>query len=60
MKNTLIRAFVLSLAVAGFGAATVASHARTMNTAKATQPSIVGAPTPLCPANGSGGFCGMD
>jgi hypothetical protein len=60
MKNTVIRAFVLSLTVVGFGAATVASHARTVNTAKTAQPSVVGVPMPVCPANGSGGFCGMD
>jgi hypothetical protein len=60
MKNTVVRAFVLSLTVVGFGAATVASHARALNTAKVAQPSIVGVPTPLCPANGSGGYCGLD
>lgn len=59
MKNTIVRAFVLSLAVAGFGATTVVSHARTTTKASLVN---VGAPSnipPLCPP-GSGDLCGIE
>jgi hypothetical protein len=58
MKNTLVRCFVLVLAVAGFTATSFSSP-----TAKTTAPtassSIVGTPTPLCLPNDKS-YCGMD
>ena len=58
MKNNLIRLFVLSLTVAGFGAASVSAHARTTNKA-AVAPSGVMGSTPLCAPWGPN-TCGMD
>jgi hypothetical protein len=60
MKNTLVRCFVLVLAVAGFTASSFSS-AKTANktTATVTAPSIVGSPTPLC-LPGDKTYCGMD
>jgi hypothetical protein len=59
MKNTIIRVFVLSLSVAGFGAATIASHARTVNTAKVAPAQMLPGSAPLCPPS-TGQVCGMD
>ncbi len=59
MKNTLIRLFVLSLAVTGFGAATVASHARTTTKASLVSPTGPASIPPLCPP-GTGNYCGME
>lgn len=59
MKNTLIRLFVLSLAVTGFGAATVASHARTMTKASLVTPNAPASVPPMCPPS-SGSVCGME
>jgi len=66
MKNTLVRCFVLVLAVAGF-TATSFSSPKTVGVAsvdgtaaKVMAPvSIVGSPTPLClPSDKT--YCGMD
>jgi hypothetical protein len=58
MKNTLIRLFVLSLAVTGFGAATVASHARTTTKASLVTPKVSPTIPPMCvPGYGT---CGME
>jgi hypothetical protein len=66
MKSTLVRCFVLVLAVAGF-TATSFSSPKTVGVAtidgtaaKATAPvSILGSPTPLClPSDKT--YCGMD
>ncbi len=59
MKNTMIRVFVLSLAVAGFGAATVASHARTTTKASLVSPTAPASIPPLCPP-GTGNDCGIE
>jgi hypothetical protein len=59
MKNTLIRVFVLSLAVTGFGAATVASHARTTTKASLMRPTAPTSIPPLCPP-GTGNNCGFE
>lgn len=56
MKNTLLRASVLLLALTGFGAsraALTASHAPTLQAE--TDPS---GPTPMCPPNDPNG-CGI-
>jgi len=60
MKNNVIRAFVLSLSVVGFGAATVASHARTVNTAKVAPTQMLPGSTPLCAPSSGGVGCGME
>jgi len=59
MKNIMIRAFVLSLAVTGFGAATVASHARTTTKASLVTPNTPASIPPLCLPS-SGTYCGME
>ncbi len=52
MKNTLVRALVVALAVAGFSASTVS--------AKSTvKPSVNAVPAPVC-APGSPDGCGID
>ncbi len=53
METTLIRGFVLFLALTGFGASSFSSRP----TAKAAIGG--GGPTPLCAPN-SGHYCGMD
>jgi hypothetical protein len=66
MKSTLVRSFVLVLAVAGF-TATSFSSPKTMGVASvngapktvAASVSIVGTPTPLCLPNDKT-YCGMD
>jgi hypothetical protein len=58
MKNYIIRAFVLTLAVAGFGAATVASHARTTTKASVAPLGIVGSQSLCAPSDPT--HCGMD
>ncbi len=58
MKNNLIRLFVLSLTVAGFGAASVSAHARTTNKAAVAPSGIMGS-QPLC-APWGGNTCGLD
>jgi hypothetical protein len=57
MKNIIIRSFVLTLAIAGFGAATVASHART-TTASVTPLQSSGGQTLCAPSDPS--HCGLD
>jgi hypothetical protein len=58
MKNTLVRAFVLSLAVAGFGAASVSSKALTSANVRMDTPRS-SPPAPLClPSDPT--HCGMD
>ncbi len=57
MKNFAIRAFVLSLAVTGFGAATISSNAST--TAKLAKPAPAMSVPPLC-APGDPSHCGLD
>ncbi len=59
MKNTLIRLFVLSLAVTGFGAATVASHARTMTKASLVTPNAPASIPPMCVPS-TGNYCGLE
>jgi hypothetical protein len=58
MKNNLVRLFVLSLTVAGFGAASVAAHARTTTKAQVAPLGTIGS-QPLCGPNDPNG-CGMD
>ncbi len=58
MKNNLVRLFVLSLTVAGFGAASVSAHARTTNKAQVAPMGIMGSQS-LCPPSNPAG-CGMD
>jgi hypothetical protein len=58
MKNTIIRSFVLTLAITGFGAATIASHARTTTKAALTPLQSSGGQT-LC-APKEPGHCGLD
>jgi hypothetical protein len=59
MKSTLVRSFVLVLAVAGFSASSISSAAATKNVAKAAPLGIVSNPTPMCPFNDKNG-CGID
>jgi hypothetical protein len=59
MKNNIVRLFVLSLAVAGFGAATVTAHARTVNKASVAPVSVVGGSMTLC-APSDPSHCGLD
>jgi len=59
MKNIMMRAFVLSLAVTGFGAATVASHARTTTKASLVSPNAVASVPPMCVPS-TGNYCGME
>jgi hypothetical protein len=58
MKNIIIRSFVLTLAITGFGAATVASHARTTTKAALTPLSVSGSQTLCAPKDPS--HCGLD
>ncbi len=58
MKNIIIRSFVLTLAVAGFGAATVASHARTTTKASVAPLSVSGPQTLCAPSDPT--HCGLD
>jgi hypothetical protein len=59
MKTTAIRLFVLSLAVAGFGASTITAHARSVAKASVAPVSVVGGSMPLC-APSDPSHCGMD
>ncbi len=59
MKHTFIRVFVLSLAVTGFGAATVASHARTTTKASLVTPNAPATIPAMCPP-GTGNDCGIE
>jgi hypothetical protein len=56
MKNTMIRLFVLSLAVAGFGASSITAHARIAKTVSVPPTSAV---MPLC-APSDPSHCGLD
>ena len=56
MKTTLIRAFVLTLALAGFGASTAYSHASQTVQVKANSNVV---PPPVCPLNDPDD-CGLD
>jgi hypothetical protein len=58
MKNNLVRLFVLSLAAAGFGATSVAAHARTVTKVSVAPVSVVGSQTLCAPSDPS--HCGMD
>lgn len=57
MKNTMIRAAVMTLAVAGLMAPSMTS-AKTTAPAKAVTSSFTGQPVPLC-MPGSGDYCGL-
>jgi hypothetical protein len=59
MKSTIIRTFVLTLAVAGFGAATVSSHARATTTKASIAPLPSSGGTPTC-APSDPSHCGLD
>ena len=59
MKNTLVRSFVLVLAVAGFTASSISSAATPKNVAKVAPLGIVNTPTPMCRLNDKNG-CGID
>ncbi len=48
MKSNIVRLFVLSLSVLGFGAATVSAHARATTKASVAPVSIVGTSQTLC------------
>jgi len=54
MKNNLIRAFVVTLALAGFGATTVSAH----TAAKAKLSATTNESTPLC-APSDPSLCGL-
>lgn len=58
MKNTFVRAFVLTLTFAGLTAPSLT--AKTASPAKSVTPktSFVGMPTPMCLPS-SGNYCGM-
>jgi hypothetical protein len=57
MKNTFVRLFVLSLAVAGFGSASISAHARTVKAASVAPVSIIGSQTLCAPSDPS--HCGL-
>ncbi len=57
MKNNLVRLFVLSLAVAGFGAASVSAHARTTSKAQVAPMGVIGSQALCAPSDPS--HCGM-
>jgi len=59
MKTTLVRLFVLTLAIAGFGATTVAAHDRTTVKASVAPLSVVGGTGTLC-APSDPSHCGLD
>ena len=58
MKNNIVRLFVLSLTVVGFGAATASAHARTTSKAQVAPLGVIGS-TPLC-APSDPSACGLD
>jgi hypothetical protein len=58
MKNNIVRLFVLSLTVAGFGAASVAAHARTTTKAQVAPLGVIGSQGLCAPSDPSA--CGMD
>ncbi|WP_263378011.1 hypothetical protein [Granulicella paludicola] len=51
MKNNIVRLFVLTLTIAGFTAASVSAHARTINKASVAPLSVVGGSQTLCAPN---------
>ena len=53
MKTNLIRAFVVTLAFAGFSASSVSANATAT-----VKPAATVVPVPLCPP-GTGDYCGM-
>jgi Na+/H+ antiporter NhaC len=57
MKNTFVRAIVLTLTVAGLAAPSMTS-AKTVAPAKTVTSSFTGYPVPLCMPS-SGNVCGM-
>ena len=59
MKNNIVRLFVLSLTVTGFGAASVSAHARTTSKASVAPVGVSGSQG-LCVPTPAGGYCGMD
>lgn len=59
MTNNIVRLFVLSLAVVGFGAASVSAHARTITKASVAPVSVVGGSQTLC-APSDPSHCGLD
>jgi hypothetical protein len=59
MKSNLVRLFVLSLAVAGFGSASISAHARTTKKVSVAPVSVAGGSMPLC-APHDPSACGMD
>jgi hypothetical protein len=58
MKITAIRLFVLSLAVAGFGSASVSAHARTAKNVAVAPVSVAGGSQTLC-APSDPSHCGL-
>lgn len=58
MKNNIVRLFVLSLTVVGFGAVSVSAHARTTNKAMVAPLGVSGSQALCSPT--SGNVCGMD
>jgi hypothetical protein len=58
MKNNLVRLFVLSLAVAGFGSASISAHARTVTKASVAPVSVAGGSQTLC-APSDPSHCGL-
>jgi hypothetical protein len=58
MKNNIVRLFVLSLTVAGFGAVSISAHARTTSKAQVAPLGVIGSQG-LCGPNDPNG-CGMD
>lgn len=59
MKNNLVRLFVLTLTITGFGAVTVSAHARNTTKAAVAPLQIVGGSAGLC-APSDPSHCGMD
>jgi len=56
MKNNIVRAFVMTLAIAGFGATTVSAHSASKAKLSATNKIVD--PAPLC-APSDPSYCGL-
>jgi len=59
MKTTFVRAIVLTLTFAGLTAPSLTAKTTAPTKAVATSSSFSGYPTPMCPPDGSQGYCGM-
>ena len=58
MKNLIVRLSVLALAATGFSASTIATTtSKSYEIRKTTAATVASAP--LCPPNGSQGYCGL-